>query len=138
MTKKILFVGVLVWLLAAAAGPNVVSAGVDSLASPTPRSTERITAPVISGINPDAVLSEGKLGETHPSDSFLPGSILLPVPMDPQAFVDLESPSRSQESPSENPAGDFENVNCGPKALALAMEFLNPSGVDSSLIIFIA
>ncbi|MCK5794904.1 MAG: C39 family peptidase, partial [Anaerolineales bacterium] len=132
MTKKILFVGVLVCLLVAAAGPNVVSAEVDSLASPTPRPTERITAPVISGVNPDAVLSEGNLGESHPSGSFLPGLILLPVPMDPPAFVELESQSGSKESPAETLTGDFENVNCGPAALALAMEILDPMGKDGS------
>ena len=131
MTKKILLGGVLVWLLAAAAGPNVVSAEVDSLASPTPRPTERITAPVISGINPDAVLSEGSVGETHPSGSFLPGTILVPAPVDPPAFVELESQSGSKESLPKTLTGDFEDVNCGPAALALAMEFLDPAGQDS-------
>ena len=131
MTKKILFVGVLVWLLVAAAGPNVVSAEVDSLASPTPRPTEWITAPVISGMNPDAILSEGNQGETLPSGSLVPGSISLPVSMDSPAYVELESPSISQESSLEILAGDIENVNCGPAALVLAMELLNPDGKNS-------
>jgi hypothetical protein len=83
LAKTVLFLCILFCLLAAAAGPKVVSAGVEPLASPTPRPTERITAPVISGVNPDAVLSEGNLGDTHPSGSFIPVGISLPVLVDP-------------------------------------------------------
>ena len=72
MIKRISLLALLVLLMVAAADPSVVSAGVDSYASPTPRPTERITAPGISGVNPDVVLSEGNQGESHPSDIFFP------------------------------------------------------------------
>lgn len=112
----------------AAADPKVVSAGVDPLASPTPRPTERITAPVISGVNPDVVLSEGNLGDTHPSGSFVPIGISLPALMDPPTYVDLESQSDSQVIPPPNLSRKINNVNCGPASLAQALKILDPEG----------
>jgi ribosomal protein S7 len=125
MAKKLLFLGVLVWLLAAA-GPEVASAGVDPLASPTPRPTERITAPVISGINPDVVLSEGIQGDTHPSDSFNPMEIELPLLVQPPDYIDLDSQPASNLFPLSSPARNFNDVNCGPQALSQALAILDP------------
>ena len=128
MAKKILFPCILFLLLAAAAGPDVVLAGVDPYASPTPQPTGRITAPVISGINPDAVLSEGSLGKAHPSDSFSQVGFSLPVLMDPPPFVALEPTSSDQESRDHIHGRDYSDVNCGPTALAYALNILDPVG----------
>ncbi len=127
MAKKILFPCILFLLLAAAAGPDLVFAGVDPLASPTPQPTGWITAPVISGINPDVVLSEGNVGETHPSDSFSPVDISLPVLLDSPPFVALEPHTSEQVIVDNTPARDFSDVNCGPSALAHALYMLNPA-----------
>ena len=68
MIKKCYLVASLLLLMAAVAGPSLVSAEGDSLASPTPLPLERVTAPEIFGVNPNVVLSEGNQGETLPSD----------------------------------------------------------------------
>jgi hypothetical protein len=57
----------LVLLMAAAADPRDAFAEGDPLASSTPQPTQRITAPVISGVNPEVVLPEGDLGDITPS-----------------------------------------------------------------------
>ena len=132
MAKKVLFLCILFCLLAAAAGPKVVSAGVDSLASPTPRPTERITAPVISGVNPDAVLSEGNLGDTHPSGSFIPSGISLPVLVDPPLYVDLKSQPATQANLLLDQPRNINHVNCGPASLAQALQILNPEVITPS------
>ena len=131
MAKKILIPCILFLLLAAAAGPDVVFAGMDPLASPTPQPTQRITAPVISGINPDVVLSEGNVGETHPSGSFSPVDISLPVFMGSPAFVALEPQTPEQAIAVNNPGRDFSDVNCGPSALAHALDLLDPAEIIS-------
>ncbi|NQS90819.1 MAG: C39 family peptidase, partial [Chloroflexi bacterium] len=132
MNKRICLLGVFVLLMVAAADPSVVSAGVDPHASPTPRPTERITAPGISGVNPDVVLSEGNQGESHPSDIFIPVKNPFPITVDLPPYVqvkpqsienfqndgsDLAVPLRSQ---------GFGQVNCGPAALDIALTFLGP------------
>ena len=109
--KKILFPCILFLLLAAAAGPQVVSAGVDPLASPTPRPTERTTAPVISGVNPDAVLSEGNQRDGLPSDSFDPAGILLPNLVDFPLYVDLKSLSASPIPSYADISRNFDGTN---------------------------
>jgi len=114
------------WLLAAAVGPKVVSAGVDPLASPTPRPTERITAPVISGVNPDAVLSEGNLGDNLPSGSFDPVGIALPAGIDPPLYVELISQSASHDNALFDLSRNVEDVNCGPASLSQALKLLDP------------
>ena len=73
--KKCFWLGVVFFLVIAAVfDAQVVLAGVDPLASPTPQPTKRIAAPVIIGINPVVQLSEGNQGDTHPSDNLLPPS----------------------------------------------------------------
>lgn len=128
MSRAQLFFGMVLVGMAAAAGPLKVSAGGESLASPTPRPTERITAPEISGKNPEVVLSEGEQGDITPSDIFawdggqLPGYSLPQVDLAPQA-ADLPLSWRA-------PGPDA--VNCGPAALAEAMRVLNdPAGSTS-------
>jgi len=128
--KKILFLCVLFLLLAAAAGPRVVSAGVDPLASPTPRPTERITAPVITGVNPDAVLSEGNLADSLPSGSFVPAGISLPVLVDPPIYVELKSQPTTQYNTFSDSSKSEINVNCGPAALAQSLRILDPEGIN--------
>jgi len=131
LIKKALFLSILLCLLAAAAGPKVVSAGVDSLASPTPRPTEWITAPVISGVNPDAVLSEGKLGDSHPSDSFVPLGISLPVLVDPPLYVDLKSQPATKANVLLDQSRNKNDVNCGPASLTQALQILDPEGITA-------
>jgi len=133
LAKKVLFLCILFCLLAAAAGPKVVSAGVDPLASPTPRPTERITAPVISGVNPDALLSEGNLGDTHPSGSFIPVGISLPILVDPPLYVDLKSQPATQANLILDQPRNINDVNCGPASLAQALQILDPEGITPPL-----
>ena len=71
MFKKSYLAAGLNLLMAAVAGPSLVSAEGDPLASPTPLPPERVTAPEIFGVNPKVVLSEGNQGETLPSDIIL-------------------------------------------------------------------
>jgi len=71
MIKKCYLVASILLLMAAVAGPSLVSAEGDLLASPTPLPPDRVTAPEISGVNPDVVMSEGNQGETLPSDIIL-------------------------------------------------------------------
>ena len=68
------------------------------------------------------------MGETHPSGSFSPADISLPVFLDSPPFVALEPQFPDQEFPVHNPGGDFSNVNCGPSALSYALKILNPTG----------
>ncbi len=79
MGRKWVLIGILIIGMAAAAGSLQVSAGGDPLASLTPRLTQRITAPVISGVIPEVVLSEGDQGDSTPSDVLLSESLPLPV-----------------------------------------------------------
>lgn len=130
MYKKLLFPCILFLLLAALAGPQVVSAGVDPLASPTPHPTERITAPVISGVNPDAVLSEGNLADSVPSDSFFPAAVWIPAMVDPPNYVELESQKAAQDISLADFSGSFDDVNCGPASLAQALNLLDPDAND--------
>jgi len=65
---KIYLAGLVLIGMAAAAGPQRVSANGDPLASPTLQPTPRATAPGISGENPDVHRSEGEQGEITPSD----------------------------------------------------------------------
>ncbi len=90
--KKYFWLGVVFFLVIAAVfDAQVVLAGVDPLASPTPQPTERIAAPVIIGINPVVQLSEGNQGDTHPSDNLLPAFRPGNDAIDLPNFVDLEA-----------------------------------------------
>ena len=111
MFKRVIFLVVFVFVMVAAAGPDVAVAGVDPLASPTPRPTERITAPVISGVNPDAVLSEGNQRDGLPSDSFDPAGILLPNLVDFPLYVDLKSLSASPIPSYADISRNFDGTN---------------------------
>ena len=72
MINKLGLLAITLLCLGAVNGPSLVSAERNPLASPTPRPLGRITAPEISGVNPEVDLSEGKQGDTHPSDIFSP------------------------------------------------------------------
>ena len=72
MFRKALCVYIFVLFMAAVAYPEGVSAGVDSLASPTLQLSERIAAPEIIGVNLMVLMSEGNQGDTHPSDIYSP------------------------------------------------------------------
>ena len=74
---------VFVLLMGAVTVPSIVHAEEDPLASPAPQPSKRNTAPEISGVNPDVVMSEGNQGETHPSDIFSTPEIQLPFPATP-------------------------------------------------------
>ena len=90
MIKKCYLVASLLLLMAAVAGPSLVSAEGDSLASPTPLPAERVIAPEIFGVNPDVVLSEGNQGETLPSDIFAAFNIQLPLLVNLPEYVQLK------------------------------------------------
>ena len=79
MFRRIVCQGLFIFVMVAAAVPDVVAAGVDPLASPTPQPTSRIAAPEIIGINPVVAMSEGNQGDTHPSDIFISGQILTQI-----------------------------------------------------------
>ncbi|MFN2282721.1 MAG: C39 family peptidase, partial [Anaerolineales bacterium] len=120
MLRKIILVGTVLFGMAAAAGPLQVSAGGDPLASPTPQPTQRITAPVISGVNPEVYLSEGEQGDITPSDIPEPLALGFSDPVPAPVYKELEPlrlavPFQAQE-------GD---VDCGPASLAMALTYLN-------------
>ncbi len=70
MWKKTFLYCEMVMLKAAAADPLEVLAEGFPLASPTPCSTQRVTAPEISGIIPKVALPEGEVGDFTPSGGF--------------------------------------------------------------------
>lgn len=109
----------MVFLMAVAADPLEVFAEGDPLASPTPRPTQRVAVPVISGVNPQVALPEEDLGDITSSGSFNPQEVLFLGGVAPPPFVDLNPVG--VERPMESPVGD---VSCGPAALAAAMEAL--------------
>jgi len=130
MFKRVIFLGVFIIVMVAVAGPDLVAAGVDPLASPTPRPTERIAAPEIIGINPMVAMSEGNQGDSHPSDILISDQIYFPLNVDLPEYVDLaplsdpaheelgillDVPQRPQS------AGE---VSCGPAALGMALDYL--------------
>lgn len=121
---------VLVLLMGAVTVPSLVQAEEDLLASPTPQPQERITAPEISGLNPDVVMSEGNQGETHPSGIFLPLEIQLPFPAAPPAYIQLE-PQKIQNPGSAVQSlavplriQDPDQPTCGLQALGMVMDFM--------------
>jgi predicted double-glycine peptidase len=120
MGKKILLCCVIVLLMAAVAGPLNVFAEGDPLASPTPRPTQRITVPVISGVNPWVTLPEEDLGDITSSGSFTLQDPFLTGGVAPPSFVDLV-PIELNTAPGL-PAGD---ESCGPAALAQALDILS-------------
>jgi predicted double-glycine peptidase len=149
MIKKCFLVASLLLLMAAVAGPSLVSAEGDSLASPTPLPPERVTAPEISGVNPDVVLSEGNQGETHPSDILSAFEIQLPFPVNPPQYVQLKPlPIRDAKTVVKSLAvplriQDAGEVTCGVQALGMLMDFRGPlSGeavpTDDQLISYIS
>lgn len=122
MRKKIFLCSLLVLLMAAAADPLMCFAEGDPLASPTPQPTQRITAPVISGVNPEIITPEGDQGDSTPS-----GGLALQTPLGlglalPPTFVDLEPQAREKSTFNK-----VENVSCGPAALALALDLMDKS-----------
>jgi len=132
MVKKCYLVASLLLLMAAVAGPSLVSAEGDLLASPTPLPPERVAAPEISGVNPDVVLSEGNQGETLPSDIIAAFTIQLPiyinlpeyVQLKPQSFQDKRTIVKSLAIPLRTQ--DPSEVTCGFQALGMVMDFLGP------------
>lgn len=130
MFKRVIFLGVFIFVMVAAAGPDLVVAGVDLLASPTPRPTERIAAPEIIGINPMVAMSEGNQGDSHPSDILIPNQIYLPLNIDLPGYVDLAP----FPDPAQTQGGIFLDVprrtqtagevSCGPAALGMALDYL--------------
>jgi len=72
MINKLGLMAITLLCLGAVISPPLVSAERNPLASPAPQQLGRITAPEISGFNPEVDLSEGKQGDTHPSDIFSP------------------------------------------------------------------
>jgi len=132
MIKKCYLVASLLLLMAAVAGPSLVSAEGDSLASPTPVPPERVTAPEIFGINPNVVLSEGNQGETLPSDIIAAFNIHLPVLIDLPGYVQLE-PQQTQGTRTNVKSlsiplrtQDPNKVTCGLHALGMVMDFIGP------------
>ena len=119
MGNKILLCCVLVLLMAAAADPLEVFAEGDPLASPTPQPTQRITAPVISGVNPGVTLPEEDLGDITSSGGFSFQDPLHTGGVAPPAFVDLQ-PVGLANLPVL-PEGE---ISCGPAALSLALDIL--------------
>jgi hypothetical protein len=99
---KISLVSMVLSGMAAAAGPLRVSADGEPLASPIQQPTQRATAPVISGVDPEIYLSEGEQGDITPSDIPVsraiqtPGLICLPVTNDFQAPL-LNVPLQKQQ-----------------------------------------
>jgi hypothetical protein len=79
MINKLGLLAVTLLCLGAVIGPALVSAEGNPLASPTPQSLGRITAPKISGVDPEVVMSEGIQGDTHPSDIFSPQDLLVSI-----------------------------------------------------------
>lgn len=131
MGKRIGLQGVLLLLMAAVAGPSLVSAEGDSLASPTPLPPERVTAPEIFGVNPDVVLSEGNQGETHPSDILSAFEIQLPYLVNLPEYVQLK-PLPIQDSMTDVMSlavplrtQDTGKVTCGVQALGMVMDFMD-------------
>jgi hypothetical protein len=131
MMKKIVLVlcFFLLWLVAAA-GPTMANAEGFPLASPTPRPTQRITAPEISGLNPEVVLSEGIEGDSHPSDISSP-PLVQPLPGAALPLIqDLPAPASSGEesTPTRLPiplrSQDPGEPDCGPAALGMALDYL--------------
>jgi len=130
MFKKVIFLGVCFFVMVAAVGPDLVAAGVDPLASPTPQPTERIAAPEIIGINPVVAMSEGNQGESQPSDILIPNQIYLPFKIDLPGYVDLAP----LPDPAQVQRGIFLDVpqrlqsagevSCGPAALGMALDYL--------------
>ena len=121
---------VLVLLMGAVTVPSLVHAEGDLLASPTPQPPERITAPEISGLNPDVVMSEGNQGETHPSGILSPLEIQLPFPVAPPTYIQLE-PQKIQIPGSAVQSlavplrfQDPDQPTCGLQALGMVMDFM--------------
>jgi len=137
MIKKCYLVASLLLLMAAVAGPSLVSAEGDSLASPTPTPPERVTAPEIFGINPNVVLSEGNQGETLPSDIIAAFDIHLPVLVDLPDYVQLEPQqirgTRTNVKSLSIPlrTQDPRKVTCGLHALGMVMDFIGPSSGEA-------
>jgi len=121
---------VLVLLMGAVTAPSLVHAEEDLLASPTPQPPERITAPEISGLNPDVVMSEGNQGETHPSGIFSPLEIQLPFPAAPPTYIQLKPQknhipgSAVQSLAVPLRIQDPNQVTCGLQALGMVMDFM--------------
>ncbi len=137
MIKKCYLVASLLLLMAAVAGPSLVSAEGDHLASPTPLPPERVTAPEIFGINPNVVLSEGNQGETLPSDILpvfntqLTFLVDLPeyVQLKPQSIKETRTIVKSLAIPLRTQ--DASKVTCGLQALGMVMDFIGPSSGEA-------
>ncbi len=131
MLKRGIFIWIFFFVMVAAAGPELVAAGMDSLASPTPRPTERIAAPEIIGINPVVAMSEGNQGDSHPSDIFISGQGSYPFNIDLPGYADLAplpDPALVQggiylDVPQRNQT--VGEVSCGPAALGMALDYLS-------------
>ncbi len=135
--------------MAAVAGPSLVSAEGDHLASPTPLPPERVTAPEIFGVNPNVVLSEGNQGEAHPSDIIAAFDIQLPVlinlpeyvQLKPQTIYSTRTIINSLEMPLRTQ--NANEVTCGLQALGMVIDFIGPlSGetvpTDDQLVAYIS
>ena len=135
MIKKLGLLVSFLLLLGAVTGPSLVSAEMDPLASPTPKPPERVTAPMISGVNPEVELSEGNQGVIILSDILSPLSVQIPILIDPPQYVpnkprgtfpveeSLPVPLQTQK------AGE---VTCGPQALGMVLGFKGSAAGDSS------
>jgi hypothetical protein len=131
MLKKVIFLGVLFFVMVAAVGPEVGAAGVDPLASPTLQPTSRVAAPEIIGINPVVAVSEGNQGESHPSDILIPNQTYFPFKIDLPGYVDpapLPDPAQVQQGifldvPQRNQT--VGELSCGPAALGMALDYLS-------------
>ena len=135
MIKKLGLLVSFLLFLGAVAGPSLVSAEMDPLASPTPKPPERVTAPVIFGVNPEVELSEGNQGVIILSDILSPLSVQIPILIDPPQYVpnkprgtflvgeSLPVPLQTQK------AGE---VTCGPQALGMVLGFKGSAAGDSS------
>jgi len=119
MFKRVLVAVILILVMVAVINSRTVSAEGDPLASPTPQPTERITAPVIIGINPVVLLSEGNQGDTHPSDILSHLKIQQPELIDLPEYVDLKSLPPGESDPGKirlavpYRSQSTGSVNCG-------------------------
>lgn len=119
MGKKIFLCCVMVLLMEAAVDPLEVFAEGDPLASPTPRTTQLVAAPVISGVNPQVTLPEGDLGDINPSGGSFPQGPFLLGDEVPPTFLDM-----ALVATGNLPGLLGEDVSCGPAALAEALRLL--------------